>query len=320
MRGTIGIAVVAVLVVGCTGTGGAAPSASSVAATATPAVTSAPVTTLAGRLLFSRFTEATHSFDGMFTSRPDGSDETGIPMPWTEGGGRWSTSGTEIAVATQVADGRVGTAILDANGTVLRVLGIPDPTLNLPCVVWSPDDTRLACFAWDDTDASRGGIYTVLAADGGDLQRLTTPPAGMIDEPGDFSSSGEFVFKRMSSDEGPGPLMLIDAAGGDPRPLSDDQVEGDGRFSPDGTSIATAARGRIIVLGLDGTTRSAIEHDGRFLFGPSWSPDGDYLAYSGTSGGFFSDIFISRPDGSDLRQVTTTEDNEITVEWGVGPT
>lgn len=41
-----------------------------------------------GRLLFSRFTEATHTFNGLFVAQPDCSPETEVPLPWTEGGGR----------------------------------------------------------------------------------------------------------------------------------------------------------------------------------------------------------------------------------------
>ena len=167
---------------GCTGSGSPTgsgqststePAETDVAASSVP---SAP-STLAGRLLYSRFTEATHTFDGMFAAAADGSSEVPVPMPWTEGGGRWSSSGEFIAVPTQVEDGRVGTAILDEAGNVVRVLDIPDETLNLPCTAWSPDDKRLACTAWDDADPTRGGIYTVRAKDGGDL-RVDDIPGG----------------------------------------------------------------------------------------------------------------------------------------------
>ena len=175
-------------------------------------------TKFAGRLLFSRFIEASHTFTGMFVADTDGSAETAVPLPWTEEGwGSWSRSGTEIAVPTLLADGRIGTAIIATDGTLLRELSIPDPTLNLVCTVWSGDDTRLACEAWDDADSSRNGIYTVHSSDGADLQRLTTPPAGKRDLPGDYSSDGQFVFKRYTGDEGPGPLMLVAANGGEPR-------------------------------------------------------------------------------------------------------
>ncbi len=272
-----------------------------------------------GRLLFSRFTEATHTFNGLFVAQTDGSAETAVPLPWTEGGGRWSRSGKEIAVPTLLADGRVGTAIITTDGTVLRVLSIPDATLNLPCTIWSRDDTRLACEGWDDSDASRTGIYTVSASDGSDMQRLTTPPAGKHDLPGDYSSDGQFVFKRHSGDEGPGPLMLVDANGGEPRLLYDGPMGDAGSFSPDGRSIVTSSNGTLLVIDLDGQVVHRISIDNHVTFGPVWSPDGTRIAFSLTTPGqYVADIYTSLPDGTDRQRVTNTADNEINVDWGVG--
>jgi Tol biopolymer transport system component len=255
----------------------------------------------------------------MFTARTDGSAETEVPLPWTEGDGNWSMSGKEIAVPTLLADGRVGTAIIATGGTVLRVLSISDATLNLPCTFWSHDDTRLACEGWDDTDSSRNGIYTVLAADGGDIQRLTTPPAGKHDFPGDYSPDGQFVFLRATGDEGPGPLLLIDANGGEPRLLYNGLVEDAGRFSPDGRFVLTATNGSLLVIGLDGQVVHRISIDGYFAFGPDWSPDGTRIAFSLTTPGVYAaEIYTSLPDGTDRQRVTNTSDNEINVEWGVG--
>ena len=102
---------------------------------------------------------------------------------------------------TVLDDDRIGTAIIRPDGTVERIFEIPDETLNLVCTVWSPDDTRLACEAWDDSDASRGGIHTVRASDGGDLTRLTSAPDGMFDLPGDYSPDGrQLVFKRTTGE------------------------------------------------------------------------------------------------------------------------
>lgn len=305
----------------------AAPPASADAPTAsatarvTPKPTASPSTavTLEGRLLFSRFIEATHTFDGSFVSRPDGSDETAIPLPWTEGAFRWSRSGTEIAVATQLDDERIGTAIIAVDGSVLRVFEIPDPTLNLFCGLWSLDDTRLTCVGWDDADPSRRGIYTVRASDGGDLQRLrlTTPPEGMSDLPGDYSPTGQFVFKRAVGDEGDGQLMLVDASGGEPRPLSTRHFGDPGRFSPDGSLIVTSSTGRIVIVDLDGNVVYEIRDAGA-SFGPAWSPDGTRIVFSRATEVYAADIFTSLPDGSDRQQVTQTPDNEIGVDWGVG--
>ena len=286
--------------------------------TATPTLTST-TTVFEGRLLFSRFTEASHTFTGMFIARTDGSAETAVPLPWTEGWGRWSMSGTEIAVPTLLPDERVGTAIIATDGTVLRVLSIPDPTLNLVCTFWSHDDTRLACEGWDDADPSRNGIYTVRASDGGDVQRLTTPSAGQHDCPGDYSPDGQFVFVRGAGDEGNGPLMLIDANGGEPRLLYDGPVEDCGRFSPDGRFVLTSTNGSLLVLDLDGQVVQRISIDGHFAFGPVWSPDGTRIAFSLTTPGVYAaEIYTSLPDGTDLQRVTNTADNEINVDWGAG--
>ena len=315
------IAVLIGLASGCTGSGQSTPRPTVPGETEVPSVgVPSPPPGLTGRLLYSRFIEASHTFTGMFVSAADGSGEVAVPMPWTEGGGRWSTSGDMIAVPTQVEDGRVGTAILDAAGRVLRVLDIPDETLNLPCVFWSPDDARLACEAWDDTDPARGGIYTVRSADGGDLQRVTTPPAGMADMPGDWSSNGQIVFKRYSGNEAPGPLLLVDVGGGDPITLISSEQEDPGRFSPDGNLFATSSSGVIEVFDLTGAHVSTIERPGDYLFGPAWSPHGDWLVFSVAYGGqFMADLFISRPDGSESYQVTRTTENEITVDWGADP-
>ena len=285
-----------------------------------PTPTFIPTATLfEGLLLFSRFTESSHTFTGMFTARTDGSAETAVPLPWTEGWGRWSRSGKEIAVPTQLADERIGTAIIAADGSVLRVLAISDTTLNLVCTVWSGDDTRLACEAWDDADSSRNGVYTVRASDGEDIQRLTTPPAGKHDFPGDYSPDGQFVFLRATGDEGSGPLMLVDASGGEPRLLYDGPVGDPGRFSPDGQFVVTSTDGSLLVIGLDGQVVHRISIDGYFGFGPDWSPDGTRIAFSLTTPGVYAaEIYTSLPDGTDRQRVTNTAANEINVEWGVG--
>lgn len=266
--------------------------------------------------MFSRFDESSHSFISTHVIRPDGSDEGVLPLPGPEGGGRWSRDGSEIAVMTVLADERIGTAVVRPDGTVDRVLEIPDETLNAVCTVWSPDDSRLACEAWDDTDPTRSGIYTVRASDGGDLMRVTTTPEGMSDQPGDYAPDGNHLVFKRTTDEAAAPLLIVDVLGGEARPISERWFEDPGRFSPDGASVLTSANGDIILVDLDAEVRQTIADPGGYLFGPVWSPDGEWLAYSRATGGPFADIFVSRLDGSDRWRVTRTAANEIAVEWG----
>ena len=306
---------------GCGGDGENEPPPASDSSVAPSAPEATPPAGLpGGQLMFSRFDESIHTFLSTHLIRPDGTGEVELAMPGPEGGGRWSRDGTHIAMVAMLDDGRIGTAIIKPDGTVERVLDIPDPMLNLPCTIWSPDDERLACSGFDDAHPARNGVYTVRVSDGGDLQRLTNPPEGMEEFPGDYSPDGrQFIFKR-SPGEAPGPLLLVDVRGGKPRPLSDGTYEDPGRFSPAGDRVLTSSGGRLVVLDLDGNEQGSIEEPGAFLFGPVWSPDGEWMTYSRTTPGvFMADIFISRVDGSDVWQVTDTPANEITVEWGPEP-
>ncbi|HSV40598.1 MAG TPA: hypothetical protein VLI04_17680 [Nocardioidaceae bacterium] len=273
-------------------------------------------TALEGRLLFSRFNESTHTFLSTHVANADGSDEVEVTMPGPEGGGQWSHSGEEIAVMTVVPDGRIGTAIIDAEGEVLRIFELPDDSINLVCTVWSPDDSRLACEAWDESNPSRTGIYTVRSNDGSDLVRLTKAPANMFDLPGDYSPDGSsFLFKR-TTEEDDAPLMVVSTAGGKPTQVSDEPYGDPGRYSVDGETILTSAEGELVLLDSQGVETGRIVTEGHFLFGPVWSPDGTHIAYSDAFGGPFADIYVCLPDGSDRKQITDTEDNEMRLEWG----
>lgn len=142
----------------------------------------------------------------------------------------------------------------------------------------------------------------------------------MVDVPGDYSPDGaQFVFSRLrSADDENGPLLIMDLPDGEPRQLSKGRFEDPGRFSPDGASVLTSDRGSIVIMDLNGEVLQRVVELGAFLFGPVWSPDGKWIAYSRATTGPPADIFISRPHGMDAQQVTSTAANEITVEWGPG--
>ena len=145
--------VVSIVIAGCSDDDSSTAAVTTEIVSSTTPTTTSP--TVEGRLMFSRFDESTHTFLSTHIAAPDGSGEVELVLPGPEGGGRWSHAGNEIAVMTILDDERVGTAVVTADGVVERTLAVADPTLNLVCTVWSPDDSRLACQGWDDTDPSR---------------------------------------------------------------------------------------------------------------------------------------------------------------------
>lgn len=178
---------------------------------------------------------------------------------------------------------------------------------------WSPDGQRIAFASNRDGDYE---IYTI-AADGSDLRQLTHNDAS-DSHPGSWSPDGTqvaFVSDRDGDPEiyavaadGSTETRLTTSAGNDSHPA----------WSPDGMRIAFFSdrdgNHEIYVMNADGsgqtrlTDRSADDHD------PSWSPDGERIAFATNvdfeiPGSF--DIHTIRPDGTDERRVTFT--NEISL-------
>ena len=85
-------------------------------------------------------------------------------------------------------------------------------------------------------------------------------------------------------------------------------------LSPDGRRLAfhlaSPSGYQILTSDVDGGNRILVAaHEEYLYFGPQWSPDGEWLAYQGClyrqdSGHDWSDLFISRPDGSEQRMLT----------------
>jgi Tol biopolymer transport system component len=305
----------------------ATPSATSVA-TSRPSVspttaaglspTESPAPVPGGRLAYGRFSpDGTH----VFTANTDGTDEQAL-LPSIAEGPRFSPDGRRLAVVVESPQGLIFFGLVNPDGSDFVRFDSPDPTLNLGCVTWSPDGSRLACEAWDDTDVTRHGIYTVRASDGGDLTRVTTSPVGTKDlGPGAYSPDGRqlvFVRANLPDDEHPR-LMVVNVDGSDERPLIAQEVGGGNRWSPDGKTILTESNGSLLLVPLDGGQPTAIyiRKGPVIATGGAWSPDGTWIVFSRvTSSG--EDIYIMRRDGTNLHQVTDTpgQDEEFG-EWGV---
>jgi TolB protein len=261
----------------------------------------------------------------VFTANTDGTDERALLRSIAEGP-RFSPDGRRLAVVVESPQGLIYYGFVNPDGSDPVRFDSPDPTLNLGCATWSPDGSRLACEAWDDTDVTRQGIYTVRASDGGDLMRVTTSPAGMKDvNPGSYSPDGrQLVFLRGEpEDEEHLTLMVVNVDGSEERPLMAQKVGLGCDWSPDGKTILTEADGSLLLVPLDSGQPSPVRivADAPVIATrAAWSPDGTWIVFSRvTSTG--EDIYIVRKDGTNLHQVTNTpgQDEEFG-EWGIPAT
>jgi len=284
--------------------------------------TAAPASAAAippGRLAYGRFSPAgTH----VFAANTDGTDEQALLSQVAEGP-RFSPDGRRLVVVVESPQGLIFSGFVNPDGSNFTWLDSPDPTLNLACASWSPDGSRLGCEAWDDTDVTRQGVYTVRASDGGDLTRVTTSPAGTHDGYcGGHSPDGrQLLFLRADlPDEEQATMMVVNLDGSDERAVIAQKVWLWCDWSPDGKTILTEANGSLLLVPVDGSQPSAIKIAADSpvrATRAAFSPDGTWIVFSRvTSTG--EDIYIMRKDGTNLHQITDTPgDDEEFGDWGV---
>lgn len=243
----------------------------------------------------------------------------------------WSHSGLRLTLSGGAAN-RIVPATVGVNGRGYKLLTVSNPRLSAGCPVWSPDDSRLACETWNDTDASVNGVYTLSSADGGDLTRLTSNPIGGHDEPGGYSPDGkQLVFGRFDDNGNGTGLFIVNADGSGLRQLTPKgtilQDGNTGDWSPSGNLIvfsrhrSASVPGSIWVIRVDGSGLRQIKVKGLGCGAsvgchePRWSPDGKKIVFAENSGGTETTIYTINANGTALKRVTSGDDPR----WGTHP-
>jgi Tol biopolymer transport system component len=289
-----------------------------------------------------QITYDTNFQNGVVTANPDGSGAN-LLVPNTCCGG-WSPDGSKLAVPYGTADGRIGPAIINADGTGYTPFPISDPlgTLNVGCGTgsWSPDGLLLACQGWDNTNPARNGIYTISSADGSDLTRLTNANGG-TDEPGSYSPDGtRLVFGRFDSNNNGVGLFVVNTDGTHLRRITPPgtiiQSGNDGDWSPQGNEIIFSRHvnknvpGSIWVINADGSGLRPIHISGLDCgasfshpnaFGchePRWSPDGKKIIFAANSPTTGVNIYTANANGTGLAQATF-DGSDDDPAWGTHP-
>lgn len=254
----------------------------------------------------------------------DGSD----PLEYADlSFGNWSPDGTRIVAVVFREDGRIGTSLVDADGSNVVPLDIPSPTLNLACMAWSPDGRSLLCEGWDDVEpGTQPGLFSVDVQTSA-ITRITTNRLGGHDIPADYSPDGtQILFARENPgrEEGPMALFVANPDGSDMTRILPWSDGASGDWSPDGSRIVFSETGQLRTVAPDGTGATTIPVDfGDGLadpYGAGWSPDGTRIVFSlflERSGQV--DLFTVGADGTDLVQLTDSPEPDEAADWGPAP-
>jgi Tol biopolymer transport system component len=255
---------------------------------------------------------------------PDGSD----PFEYPDlSFGHWSPDGMRIAAVVVQEDGRIGTALVDADGSNVTPLDIASATLNIACFAWTPDGDALLCEGWDDVHPERlPGLFSVGVATS-DVTRVTLNRLGGHDIPADYSPDGtQILFAREDAGRRQRPMALFvaDSEGAGATRITPWSSDASGSWSPDGSRIVFTQRGGLRTITPDGTRPSTIPVDfgdgDAFAYGPGWSPDGQRIVFSlflERTGQV--DLFTVAADGTDLVQLTDSPEPDESADWGPAP-
>lgn len=223
-------------------------------------------------------------------------------------------------------DWRGSTGIFNIDGSGYHVLPLPDPTLELPGGQWTSGGNRIASEGFSNAGVT-DGIYSRRSSDGGGLLRLTD--AGTRhDYPAKASPDGsELLFFRPdapheTSDSAAQDLFVVGSRGGPTIRLTPQGVTTGLVFSFDSVSwspnsrrvAVTATHGRfwndshrsVYIASADGSGFAPIGPRGD-IWDAMWSPDGRWIAFTMVTTGLH-ELFLMRPDGSDVRQLTASAD------------
>lgn len=236
----------------------------------------------------------------------------------------WSPDGSQLAflACLNPPDCTTAVALMDRSTGDVHGFSMPDPDLFTPCTIWTPTGTELACAGLSDSDPARNGVYTISAADGKGLTRITKNSGGE-DSPLAYSPDGsQLLLNRMDPSRAESvnqALFIAPVSGGQPHRITPwgyaDDAAG---WAPDGRTIVFGTNGSLYRVSPDGQGLAEINlelPDGssaETAFDVSFSPDGESIVFS--LGSPAPGIYRARLDGTGVERVTSGEHHHA--NWG----
>jgi Tol biopolymer transport system component len=174
--------------------------------------------------------------------------------------------------------------------------------------------------------STRDGDYAIyeMNADGSRQQRLTktdvdtTSPTGLFFQVDPAWSPNGASIAFASKRSGTSEIYVMRADGSGTRQLTTTRADDlHPTWSPDGKRIAFGSGDTISVMSADGSAPHAVS-SGRLAddAAPAWSPDGRWIAFVRRQRGDVErEIWVMRPDGTDVRRLTSLHGSSINPAW-----
>lgn len=325
-RGSSAIVAWCLLLAGCTaggmggsvGPGASDPSESEAAssvASAVPPATAALADMPDGRILFHR--KGSDGVEHYFTIHTDGTDEQALYDREGCECAHWSADGTHILTLDATDHGTFSFMTIRPDASDRILLDNPPQTLNLAPGASTADGRWIAFNGWDETDPSNTGLY-LASPDLADLRLVLPLPEGVVaTEPFGITPDGSRIvfFGETGPDGGTthaGHNFVVNSDGSGLRQLNPpgSKVGLIGvptiSLSPDGRQAAFGVENAVWVVDLEGGEARRITEQTGFVWAVSWSPTGDWIAYT-RQHGTNSVISLVRPDGTDDTEISAND-------------
>jgi TolB protein len=265
--------------------------------------------------------------------RPEPSREPSFQLVRTGIFPSYSPTGDRLVVNDQGL-GRLRNSILvmNADGSQRSVL-FGDPERSALAPAWSPQGDRIASGVGRFFQGLQGpstADIAVMSADGKDVRILTDGSANYGFP--SWSPDGRQLVFRLAGKERNG-LVIADMATGALKALTAGVAHDNfPSWSPKGDRIAfTSDRDgdyEIYSIRPDGTDLRRLTHSPGNDAHSAWSPDGEWIVFTSVRGGFKDemaltpfnpqpngDLWVMRPDGSDVRMLTDDQFEDGTPSW-----